>query len=155
LTLLASAAPELACTWPNAPKSTFVNDRFIARHMMTDRMKPDDPSSAPAVMRTLFSSANPIATAASPAYAFSSEMTVGMSAPPIGMIISTPKVSESTTITGKSCHISGRNRSSRAAPAATPSSPRLTKFCPRYVIGRVGTISISLPAAMRLPVKVR
>ena len=71
-------------TWPNAPNSTLVNERFIALHMMTDRMKPDDPSSAPAMMSSLFSSTKPIATAESPAYEFSSEMTVGMSAPPIG-----------------------------------------------------------------------
>ena len=59
--------------------------------MMIDRIRPDDPSSAPAVMSSLFSSTKPIATAASPAYEFSSEMTVGMSAPPIGRISSTPK----------------------------------------------------------------
>jgi len=28
-------------------------------------------------------------------------------------------------------------------------------FCPLYVIGRVGMISMSLPAAIKLPVKVR
>ena len=75
--------------------------------MMTDRMKPDDPSSAPAVMSTLFSSTKPMATAESPAYEFSSEMTVGMSAPPIGRISSTPNSSDSTTTTGKSCQVSG------------------------------------------------
>ena len=75
--------------------------------MMIERIRPDEPSSAPAVMSTLFSSTNPIATAASPAYAFSSEMTVGMSAPPIGMISRTPKISDSTMISGNSCHASG------------------------------------------------
>ncbi len=47
-------------------------------------------------MSSLFSSTNPIATADNPAYAFSSEITVGMSAPPIGMMSSTPKTSDST-----------------------------------------------------------
>ncbi len=84
-----------------------MNDRFIARHMITDRMKPDDPSSAPAVMSSLFSSTKPIATADSPAYEFSSEITVGMSAPPIGSISSTPNASDSTTTTGKSCQVVG------------------------------------------------
>ena len=73
-----------------------MNERFIARHMMIDRIRPDEPSSAPAVMSSLFSSTKPIATADSPAYEFSSEMTVGMSAPPIGRISSTPKASDST-----------------------------------------------------------
>jgi hypothetical protein len=42
-------------------------DRFIALHMMIARMSPLDPSSAPAVMSSLLSSAKPIATAESPA----------------------------------------------------------------------------------------
>src|SRR5882762_4139896 len=37
---------------------------------------------------------------------------------------------------------------------ATPSNPRLTKFCPLYVIGRCGKISWSFPAAIKLPVNV-
>ncbi len=52
---------------PNAPKSTFANDRFIARLMMMDRMKPDAPSSAPAMMRTLLPIAKPVAAEARPA----------------------------------------------------------------------------------------
>ena len=40
---LAAAAPRRGrATCPNAPNSTFVNDRFMALHMITDRMKPDD-----------------------------------------------------------------------------------------------------------------
>ena len=68
LTVFASPAAAAGCTWPNAPKSTFVNERFIALHMITDRMSPDDPSSAPAMMSSLFSSTKPMATAARPAY---------------------------------------------------------------------------------------
>ena len=74
-----------------------MNERFIARHMMIDRISPDDPSSAPAMISSLFCSTKPIATAARPAYEFSSEMTVGMSAPPIGRISRTPKISDSVT----------------------------------------------------------
>ena len=106
LRFAAAAAP--ACTWPKAPNSTLVNERFIALHMMIDRIRPDDPSSAPAMMSTLFSSTKPIATADSPAYEFSSEITVGMSAPPIGMISSTPNTSDSTRIRTNSHHCSGR-----------------------------------------------
>ena len=79
----------------------------MARHMITDRMKPDDPSSAPAVMSSLFSSTKPIATADRPAYEFSSEITVGMSAPPMGSTSRTPKARESPTTTGKSCQVVG------------------------------------------------
>ena len=46
-----------------APNSTFVNDRFIALHMMIDEDEADEPSSAPATISSLLSSANPIALA--------------------------------------------------------------------------------------------
>src|ERR1039457_3435317 len=50
---------------PNAPNSTLVKERFIALHMMMERIRPLDPSSAPAMMSSLLSSANPMAQAES------------------------------------------------------------------------------------------
>src|SRR5437660_1328750 len=44
-----------------------VHDRFMARHMMIERIRPLEPSSAPAVTRSLLLSTKPIATAESPA----------------------------------------------------------------------------------------
>ena len=32
------------------PNSTFVNERFIALHMMIERIRPEEPSSAPATI---------------------------------------------------------------------------------------------------------
>ena len=128
LAVRCSTTPPVACTWPNAPNSTLVNERFIARHMMIERIRPDDPSSAPAVMSSLFSSTNPIATADSPAYEFNSEITVGMSAPPIGSTSSTPNNSDSTMTIGNSHEVSGRNTSTIAITIATPSRPRLMTF---------------------------
>jgi hypothetical protein len=52
-----------------------VKERFIALHMMMARMSPLDPSSAPAVISSLLSSTNPIATADRPAYEFRIAMT--------------------------------------------------------------------------------
>src|ERR1700712_5401005 len=75
---------------PNAPKMTFWNERFIALLITIESMNPDAPSSAPAMMRTLLPIANPVAADASPAYELSSEMTTGMSAPPIGSTMNTP-----------------------------------------------------------------
>src|ERR1700731_1482217 len=49
------------CSWPKAPKSTFENDRFIAFDMFTERIKPEAPSNAPAMINSLLSSTNPIA----------------------------------------------------------------------------------------------
>ena len=51
-----------------------------------------------ATISSLFSSTKPIATAARPAYEFSSEITVGMSAPPIGITSITPNSAERPTI---------------------------------------------------------
>ena len=56
-----------SCTCPNAPNSTLVNDRFMALHMITDRMKPEDAFRAPAMISRLLSSANPMAAQAAPA----------------------------------------------------------------------------------------
>ena len=44
-----------------------MNDRFIAFDMFTDRMKPEAPSSAPAMISSLLLSTNPIAAAERPA----------------------------------------------------------------------------------------
>ena len=57
-------------------------------------MRPDVPSSAPATISSLLLSTKPIAAADRPAYAFRIAITVGMSAPPIGMISSTPNSSD-------------------------------------------------------------
>jgi hypothetical protein len=62
-------------------------------------MNPEAPSSAPAMISSLLSSTKPIAAADNPAYEFNSEMTVGMSAPPMGIIMSTPKIKGRITLT--------------------------------------------------------
>ena len=54
-------------TAPKAPKSTFRNERFIARHMMIARIRPEAPSSAPATISSLLSSTRPSAAADRPA----------------------------------------------------------------------------------------
>ena len=57
------------------------------------------PSSEPVMIWILFISTKPIAASASPPYEFSSAITTGMSAAPIGMTSSRPKTSDSATIT--------------------------------------------------------
>src|SRR5688500_6317312 len=83
---------------PNAPNSTFENDRFIAFDISIESRNPDAPSSAPQMIRMLLPSANPVAAAARPQYELSSATTTGMSAPPIGITISTPSSSEMAII---------------------------------------------------------
>ena len=99
---------------------------------MIDRIKPLDPSSAPAVMSRLFSSAKPIATAARPAYELSIAMTVGISAPPIGTIRRMPNRSAMTMTTGNSSGAigaAGLSASHVPIPIATSNSAMLTTFC--------------------------
>ncbi len=61
------AASAEVCTCPNAPNITLVNERFMALHMITERMKPEEPSSAPATTSTLLLSTNPSSAAEKPA----------------------------------------------------------------------------------------
>jgi hypothetical protein len=74
------------------------NERFMALLMRSESRKPEAPSRAPAMISRLFPMAKPVADDARPAYEFSSEITTGMSAPPMGSTISTPIESASAMI---------------------------------------------------------
>ena len=62
-------------------------------------MNPENPSSVPAMISTLFESTKPVAAEANPAYEFSSDITTGMSAEPIGSTSRMPKIKASASIT--------------------------------------------------------
>jgi hypothetical protein len=70
----------------------------MALHIRIDRMRPEAPSSAPAMMRILLSRANPVADPARPAYELRSAITTGMSAAPMGSTSSTPKARAKPTM---------------------------------------------------------
>ena len=74
-------------------------DRFIASAISLVRIPPDAPTSAPAMIIAQLSMTNPAIATAVPVNAFSSEITTGMSAPPIGITIDTPNTSDATMIT--------------------------------------------------------
>ena len=57
---------------------------------MQDKIAPEDPTSAPVIIKAVFSKVNPIPAAAHPEYELSMEITTGMSAPPIGIINKKP-----------------------------------------------------------------
>ena len=88
-----AAAAVLVWIAPKAPKSTLVIERFIALPISSVSSVPEAPTSAPEMISTLFSSTKPVAAAARPVKELSSEMTTGMSAPPIGSTKSTPRTS--------------------------------------------------------------
>ena len=123
----AVAAPP-AVTWPNAPKRTFAMERFIARLISIVSSVPDAPTSMPLTISTLFESSNPVAAAASPVKAFRSEITTGMSAPPIGSTNRTPKSSAPPTSAQRSQPCSAPARIATPAATHAPSSAAFTSF---------------------------
>ncbi len=54
---------------------------------MYERIAPEEPTNAPVIISAVFSNVKPIPAAAQPEYEFNIEITTGMSAPPIGIII--------------------------------------------------------------------
>ena len=129
------------------------DERFIASAISLVRMAPAAPTSAPAMISGVLSSTNPAIATAVPVNALSSEMTTGMSAPPIGSVPSTPSASAD-------------EHAAAAAPATPPCRGRIgqpagqrdqeqrrgSRQCPpRNVIGRPGIRPASLPAATTEP----
>ena len=82
-----------AATPPNAPNSTFVSERFMAWPIIRVSSVPEAPTSVPETISRSLCSTKPVAAAAMPVNEFSSEITTGMSAPPIGSTKSTPSSS--------------------------------------------------------------
>ena len=70
----------------------------MARHMIWDKMMPDAPTREPAMIRPLLLRTKPVAAPARPEYELSSAMATGMSAPPMGMVRSTPSTEATPTI---------------------------------------------------------
>ena len=69
---------------PKPANRMLATERFIAVAISIVRIVPEEPTSVPATISATLSSENPAAAAERPVNAFSSEITTGMSAPPIG-----------------------------------------------------------------------
>ena len=57
---------------------------------MYESIAPEEPTYAPVIIKAVFSNVKPIPAAAQPEYEFSIDITTGISAPPIGIIIKKP-----------------------------------------------------------------
>ena len=125
-----SAVPVPDWICPKAPKSTFVIERFIARPISRVSRVPEAPTRAPLTIRTFWCSEKPAAEAAIPVHAFNSEMTTGMSAPPIGRTKRTPNASEATITPTSSHWDSFPARITVASPSAVAITSAFTTFCP-------------------------
>ncbi len=124
----------------------------MARPMRIVSSVPEAPTSVPPMIRAVFSSTKPVEAAARPVNAFNSEITTGMSAPPMGRTSRTPKRRAPITST-----IAQTPASVAPARTPTPTSARnrtpFTTCWPAKTIGRPGSSSCSLPNAIRLPEK--
>ena len=132
---------------PNPPMIMLASDRFIASAISLVKMLPDAPTSAPATISAQFSMTKPAIATAVPVNAFSSEMTTGMSAPPIGSTIITPKPSEASTTISSAGRLGVLNMYA-PEPSATTASAMLSTRPPLKMIGRPGMNPCSFPAAM-------
>src|SRR3989304_7569295 len=80
-------SPPVSSDWlpPVSPKKILARERFIALHIILVSIKPEAPTNAPHIMRILLLRTKPVAAAATPEQEFSKEMTLGISAPAIGI----------------------------------------------------------------------
>src|SRR6185437_9072955 len=127
----AAAAPG---SLPKPPRITLKNERFIARHMMYDRIAPDDPTSEAAMISIGLFSEKPMPAAAQPEYEFSIDTTTGMSAPPIGMIISTPSTNAMMVMMMNGSQACVRKKR-MPKPSIASASSRLIRCWPPYTTG--------------------
>ena len=135
---------------PNAPKRTFASERFIARAISVVSSVPEAPTSIPLTIRTFECSTNPVAAAARPVKAFSSEITTGMSAPPIGSTKTIPN-SAATPIAAASSQNSTETIATAASAIAPTNRSALPTCWAGYVIGRPLISSWSFPKATSEP----
>ena len=114
---------------PTPAKKTFAIERFMASAICLVRIEPEAPTSMPATISAVLSSAMPAAAALSPVNAFRVEITTGMSAPPIGVTASTPNAPADSRIS--------QNSSSESEPAAitTASPTEISSSAPLITLG--------------------
>ena len=102
----------------------------------------------PLTIRTFECSTKPVAAAASPVNAFSSEITTGMSAPPIGSTNTTPKTAQRRRSAATSSQLARRPPSPRRRAQSSRRRASAFPTCwPGNVIGRPLISSCSFPNA--------
>ena len=138
---------------PKPPATMLGIDRFMASAIRLVRIVPEAPTMMPPTISAVLSSAMPAAAAERPVSAFSSEMTTGMSAPPMGSTTMLPRMPAATRIRMNRPCDSSPLAISTEAPMASTSRIRFTICWPGTAIGFWGIRSCSLPKAMFEPQK--
>ena len=127
-------------------------ERFIAVAISIVRIVPDEPTSVPATISETLSSEKPAAAAESPVNAFRSEITTGMSAPPIGRTTRLPRIAAAirTPMKRPSEGSSADARTTQATRMPISSTALITCW-PGTASGRVGIRSWSFANATLEP----
>ncbi len=97
--------------------------------MMLVRMSPDAPTRAPLMISPSLLITKPVSAAARPEYELRSEITTGMSAPPMGITDRTPRTSARPTTARNACGFCGAITSHTARPRTPASKSALSVFC--------------------------
>ena len=127
-------------------------ERFIATAIRFVRIEPLAPTIVPATINAKLSNAIPAAAAERPVNAFSSEITTGMSAPPIGNTTMFPKIAAATRIPKmKRAWLWVPAAIAIAEPTQISNRIRFSACWAGTLIGRPGRISCNFPNAMLLP----
>src|SRR5450830_1752958 len=84
----APATPATGAAPPKPPRMTLKNERFMALHMMYDRIAPEEPTNDPAMISIELFSEKPMPAAAPAVHVLSTDPTTAIPAPPMGMLIS-------------------------------------------------------------------
>ena len=138
---------------PKPENSTLPSERFIAFAISCVSSVPAEPTTVPAMIIAALLSTKPSKATASPVSALYSEITTGMSAPPIGsvMVIPSSSARANNPVTTAKVPFTCVATSAPSASAATSSS-RLRNCWPPKRTLRVMS-PCSLPKAMALPLK--
>jgi len=139
---------------PKPPTTMLAMDRFMASAISLVRMPPEELTSMPAMISAVSSRTKPAIATADPVKAFSRAMTTGMSAPPIGSTIVTPKSSATATSPYSAIRESGASTSQSVPTAKDAGSRTLSSRAPGNTTGEPDTMPCSLPAATSDPEKV-
>ena len=128
------------------------SERFIALHMSSVSSVPEAPTSVPATISASLSSTKPVAAAARPVNELSSEITTGMSAPPIGNTNITPEeqVPDEQPDAGPTAPRARRSARSRG-PTAPRQDRRRRRCLAGCTIGRPEMSPCSFANATTLP----
>jgi hypothetical protein len=129
-------------------------DRFMASAISLVRMPPEALTSMPAMINAVSSRTKPAIATAEPVKAFSRAMTTGMSAPPMGSTMVTPKTRATAVSPYSAAREPGASTSQTVPTTKEAGSSTLSNRAPGNTTGAPETTPCSLPAAIRDPEKV-